>query len=156
MRIHPRVNSVVFGADWLNRTTNMGENMPQTLFFGSNYGFFFFFLRKTQKPSSEPYISQFIFTVVRHYFPSKMVIPTKKNAAVTSQNTAFFKKKKNCQVRNIQDFISYNKSGIHHCCQRSPLLKSHNSQKLFSPFSLRILLSLKKVFFMIKYSVPNL
>ncbi len=49
MRVYPWVNRIVFGNNRCNRTTDLGENVPQNQFFGFHSASIEFFMEKTYK-----------------------------------------------------------------------------------------------------------
>ncbi len=80
VRAHPRVNSIIFGNNRPNSTTDMGENVPPKSVFSAFIQPVWVFLRKKLKNSiSYPsHKKGYIFiTVIWHLGPSNMVTPPK-------------------------------------------------------------------------------
>ncbi len=81
MRVHPWVNSIVFGNNRPHRTTNMGENVPPKPVFCFHSAGMEFFMEKTYKQYLVPHSPQKKFSPFLSsnvYFASKMVMSPKK------------------------------------------------------------------------------
>ncbi len=80
VRIHPWVNPIVFGNNWLNRTTDIGENVPSNPVLRVYVRWYGGFQEKIWKQYLESYFPQkgYIHFVVRHSFPQRKLWPSQK------------------------------------------------------------------------------
>ncbi len=93
MRVHPRVNPIVFVNNRPNRTIVKGENVPSKPVFGFHSAGMEFFMKKNYKQYLVPHLPQKRFDSFlssNAYLASKMVMPPKLFFEVILENMLFF------------------------------------------------------------------
>ncbi len=120
IQVRQRMNPIVFGNNWPNRTTDTGENVSPKpfFFFGFHSACMEFFMEKTYKqyvvPHSPTEKVQLIFVVQLLLCLKNGHVPQDLFFAVILENI-FFSFEKNCLMKNIWNLISYKKGYIDFC-----------------------------------------
>ncbi len=150
MRVHPWVNPIVFGNNRPNRTTYMGENVPQNQYFGFKLDGMGFFEKKNLKTIfGTPFTKKEVIfiSVVRPPPSLKKVTPLKKFFRLYFGKYCFFRK--SCKIKNIQNFDNYRKGYIDFCRLVPPSPQNGHAlpQMRTSKFSPKIPLFSKNLFY---------
>ncbi len=122
VRVYLWVSPFVFGNNRPNRTADMGENVPQKPFFGFKSDGMRFFQGKTFKRYSVshfPYKRLYSFLSSDGPVPSKIIMPPRIIFRGYSGKYSFFSRK-NCRMKNIQNFNTYKKGYTNFCRQMPP------------------------------------